>query len=93
MPIFGVGSGHKCNRVILGNSLIAIVMLKHDLIAGLVVPVDLLLLGARTRPPLASVVYQLPSGLIAGTNNDPELLSATRKRDEKLEVFVQYIAS
>jgi hypothetical protein len=35
---------HKALRVILGNPLIAITMLRHDLTAGLFAPVELLLL-------------------------------------------------
>lgn len=92
IPLFGVGNGLKCKRIILGNPLVAITMLKHDLTAGLTVPVELLLLENVDKIS-TSVVYQLPSALIAGINKDPELLSAVKKLDEKLEALVQCIAS
>ena len=92
MPLFGVGNGLKCKRIILGNPLIAITMLKHDLTAGLAVPVELLLLENEDKTS-TSVVYQLPSALVAGINRDSDLLSAAKNLDEKLEALVQYIAS
>ncbi len=92
IPLFGIGSGRRSKRVIPGNPLVAITMLKHDLTAGLAVPVELLLLENENKIS-TSVVYQLPSGLITGINKGPELLSAARELDEKLETLVQYIAS
>ena len=92
IPLFGVGYGLKSKRVILGNPLIATTVLKHDLTAGLAVPVELRLLENENKI-FTRVVYQLPSGLIAGVNKDTELLSAANRLDEKLEALVKYIAS
>lgn len=88
----------QCKRIILGNPLIAITMLQHDLNAGLAVPVELLLVeedekeegGEKTG---TRIVYQLPSALIARVNTKPELREAAEKLDEKLEALVRDIAS
>ena len=91
-PLFGVGDGLKSKRIILGNPLIAINVLKQDLTAGLAVPLEVLLLENEDKAS-TSIVYQLPSAMIAGPSKDPELLSAAKAFDEKLEALVQYIAS
>lgn len=87
--MFGVGDGLKIQRVILGNPLIAITMLRRDVTAGLAVPVEVLVReiekGGRTE-----VVYNLPSGLIAGLNRDEELVQAVAILDEKLEKLVRF---
>jgi uncharacterized protein (DUF302 family) len=80
----------KSKRVILGNPLIAITMLKHDMTTSLHVPVDLLVLEKKEGVDL---VYQLPSALIAGLNRDPSLLEAVRELDRKLEKLVDDIAA
>lgn len=81
----------KSKRVILGNPLIAITMLKHDITAGLAVPVELLVLEKKEGG--ADLVYQLPSALIAGLNHDPSLLGAAEELDRKLEKLVGDVAS
>jgi uncharacterized protein (DUF302 family) len=78
-------------RIILGNPLIAITMLKHDLTAGLAVPVELLVLEKKDGS--VDLVYQLPSALVAGLNRDEELVKAAETLDAKLAVLVQFIAS
>lgn len=88
----------QCKRIILGNPLIAITMLQHDLNAGLAVPVELLLVEddeeeVGLKKPRTRIVYQLPSALIAGVNTNPELREAAEKLDEKLEALVKDIAS
>ncbi|KAE8451641.1 hypothetical protein EG329_003098 [Mollisiaceae sp. DMI_Dod_QoI] len=89
IPLFGVGDGLKIQRVILGNPLIAITMLRRDVTAGLAVPVEVLVReiekGGRTE-----MVYNLPSGLIAGLNRDDELVKAVGILDEKLEKLVKF---
>lgn len=80
----------KSKRIILGNPLIAITMLKHDMTAGLAVPVELLVLEKKGGVDL---VYQLPSALIAGLNQDENLVSAVEALDRKLEKLVQDISS
>jgi uncharacterized protein (DUF302 family) len=83
----------QCKRIVLGNPLIAITMLEHDIDAGLFVPVELLIVedehGEGCR-----VVYMLPSGLVAGYEGaSRELVEAARKLDEKLEVLVRDITA
>ncbi|KAK5991840.1 hypothetical protein PT974_05226 [Cladobotryum mycophilum] len=90
--LFGVGDGLQLRRVILGNPLIAITMLEHDLDAGLFVPVELLLKelpgGKGTQ-----VIYNLPSSVIAGVNPDEKLKAAAQVLDNKLESLVLHITS
>jgi uncharacterized protein (DUF302 family) len=75
------GIDRKVLRVILGNPLIAITMLRHDVTAGLFAPVELLLLdepGGRS-----SLTYVKPSSLMVVAPN-PALLSAAADLDAKL---------
>jgi uncharacterized protein (DUF302 family) len=79
----------QCKRFILGNPLIAITMLEHDVDAGLFVPVEVMLVedeeGVGCR-----VLYMLPSGLVAGYEGASEqLVDAAKKLDEKLEVLIR----
>ena len=69
-------------------------MLKHDLTAGLAVPVEVLLLEKISeRGGGVDIVYQLPSALIAGLNKDPEWVKAVEVLDSKLAALVDFIAS
>jgi len=91
VPLFSVGDGLKSKRIILGNPLIAITMLKHDMTAGLAVPVELLVLERIEGG--VDLIYQLPSTLIAGLNRDEELVRAAEVLDGKLEKLVRDVAS
>jgi uncharacterized protein (DUF302 family) len=83
------GSPRKSVRIVLGNPLIAITMLRHDVDAGLHVPVELLVVEEDEG---TKVVYQLPSGLIAGFEGaGEELRKAAERLDGKLETFVRYV--
>ncbi|BCZ20526.1 DUF302 domain-containing protein [Mycobacterium senriense] len=75
------GIDRKALRVILGNPLIAITMLRHDVTAGLFAPVELLLLEEDDGH--SSLTYVKPSSLMVVEPN-PELLSAAEKLDVKL---------
>lgn len=75
-----VGNDRKAIRVILGNPLIAITMLRHDVTAGLFAPVELLILNEETG---SSLTYVKPSSLMVVEPN-PELLSAAENLDAKL---------
>lgn len=75
-----VGIDRKALRVILGNPLIAITMLRHDVTAGLFAPVELLLADNGTG---SSLTYVKPSSLMVVAAN-PELLSAAEQLDAKL---------
>ncbi|KAJ9635056.1 hypothetical protein H2204_006011 [Knufia peltigerae] len=92
---FQVANGDTKNRrairFILGNPLIAITMLRHDLDAGLSVPVELYLVeeGEGTR-----IVWFRPSGLVAGYGGaKAELVQAAEALDAKLEKFVRWVLS
>jgi uncharacterized protein (DUF302 family) len=74
------GIDRKALRVILGNPLIAITMLRHDVSAGLFAPVELLLLDEGDG---SSLTYVKPSSLMVIEPN-PELLSAAEQLDAKL---------
>lgn len=74
------GIDRKALRVILGNPLIAITMLRNDVTAGLFAPVEMLLLDEGTG---SSLTYVKPSSLMVVEPN-PELLSAAEGLDAKL---------
>jgi hypothetical protein len=79
----------KAKRFILGNPLIAITMLKHDLNAGLCVPVEVYLVEEEKG---TRVVWYKPSGLIAGyEGSGKELREAAEGLSEKLEGFVRWV--
>jgi uncharacterized protein (DUF302 family) len=75
------GIERKAMRVVLGNPLIAITMLRHDVTAGLFAPVELLLLDEGESR--SSLTYVKPSSLMVVEPN-PELLSAAEGLDAKL---------
>jgi uncharacterized protein (DUF302 family) len=79
------GIDRKVMRVVLGNPLIAITMLRHDVTAGLFAPVELLL--ADEGEGRSSLTYVKPSSLMVVENN-PELLSAAEELDAKLAALV-----
>jgi uncharacterized protein (DUF302 family) len=75
------GIERKVLRVILGNPLIAITMLRHDVSAGLFAPVEMLLVDESEGR--SSLTYVKPSSLMVVQPN-PELLSAAQELDAKL---------
>jgi uncharacterized protein (DUF302 family) len=77
------GIERKVLRVVLGNPLIAITMLRHDVTAGLFAPVELLLVGEREGEDGSSLIYVKPSSLMVVEDN-PELRSAATELDAKL---------
>src|SRR5436190_7824402 len=78
--IVKTGIDRKALRVILGNPLIAITMLRHDVSAALCAPVEVLILD---EPTGSSLTYVKPSSLMVVEEN-PELLSAAKELDAKL---------
>jgi len=92
VPLFGVGDGRRAKRIILGNPLIAITMLNHDMGAGLYVPVEILVLESSEARG-TDVVYQLPSGLIAEGRDNQALMDAAKVLDGKLEELVASIVA
>lgn len=68
-------------RVVIGNPLIAITMLRHDVTAGLFAPVELLL--TEEADGRSALTYVLPSSLMVVELNRP-LLQAANDLDAKL---------
>jgi uncharacterized protein (DUF302 family) len=83
------GSFPQATRVILGNPLIAITMLRHDIRAGLFAPVELLIYEQEEG---SSIMYVQPSSLMA-VEPDEGLLKAASILDQKLEALVLKCAS
>lgn len=79
-------------RFILGNPLIALTMLCHDLDAGLCVPVELYLVEEAEPHAGVRIVWYRPSGLIAGYQGAKgELVEAAKVLDAKLEALVRWV--
>jgi uncharacterized protein (DUF302 family) len=76
------GMDFRARLYIIGNPLIAMTMLRHEVAAGLNVPVRIMIYedvgGGTTR-----FVYDLPSSLMSVLGND-QVMNAARKLDEKL---------
>jgi uncharacterized protein (DUF302 family) len=83
------GIDRKVMRVILGNPLIAITMLRHDVSAGLFAPVELLLVDEGDG---SSLTYAKPSSLMVVERN-PELFSAAKELDAKLAALAAKVTS
>ncbi|OBI14392.1 MULTISPECIES: DUF302 domain-containing protein [unclassified Mycobacterium] len=81
------GIDRRVVRVILGNPLIAITMLRHDLTAGLFAPVELLI---TDEPAGSSLTYVKPSSLMVVEPN-PELLGAAQELDAKLAALAEKV--
>jgi uncharacterized protein (DUF302 family) len=84
------GIDRKVMRVILGNPLIAITMLRHDVSAGLFAPVELLLMDEGEGR--SSLSYVKPSSLMV-VEPKPELLSAAEELDAKLAALAEKVTS
>jgi uncharacterized protein (DUF302 family) len=84
------GINRKALRAILGNPLISITMLRHDLTAGLFAPVELLLLEEEHNR--SSLTYVKPSSLMVVDDNPP-LRAAALALDEKLAALAAKIAA
>jgi uncharacterized protein (DUF302 family) len=88
LPLYGIQ--RKLVRWILGNPLLAITMMKHDLTAGLFAPVELLLMEQEGGEG-SMILYDLPSSLMVVREN-PALLEAALILDAKLEALVRQAA-
>lgn len=84
LPKFGVN--RRTVRWILGNPLIAVTMIRHDITAGLFAPVELLVTEAEDRQGTA-LTYVRPSTLMVIADNMP-LLVAAKALDEKFDNLV-----
>jgi uncharacterized protein (DUF302 family) len=76
------GMDFRARLYVIGNPLIALTMLRHEVAAGLNVPVRIMIYedvgGGTTR-----FVYDLPSSLMSVLGNE-QVMNAARKLDEKL---------
>jgi len=84
------GIDRKALRVILGNPLIAITMLRHDVTAGLFAPVEVLI--ADDGEGHSSLTYVKPSSLMVVEPN-PKLLSAATELDAKLAALAAKVTN
>jgi uncharacterized protein (DUF302 family) len=75
------GIERKSLRVVLGNPLIAITMLRHDVTAGLFAPVELLI--TEEDGGGSALTYVVPSSLMVVEPNEP-LRAAALELDAKL---------
>jgi uncharacterized protein (DUF302 family) len=78
------GIDQRVLRVVIGNPLIAITMMRHDMTAGLFAPVELLITEEAGG---SAVTYVVPSSLVV-VEPDPPLLAAALALDAKLEALV-----
>jgi len=85
-----VGIRRKALRLIIGNTTIAITMLRHDLTAGLFAPVELILVEEDHGH--CSLTYVRPSSLMVVEPNDA-LLDAARQLDAKLQALATKVTS
>jgi uncharacterized protein (DUF302 family) len=77
-----IGLNAKARMYTIGNPLIAQTMLKHDIAAGLNVPVRLMIYeDAASRT--TRLAYDLPSSLMSGLQNE-SVTAAAKKLDAKL---------
>lgn len=80
------GIKRKVLRWVLGNPLIAITMLKHDIRAGLFAPVEFMLIENEGGQG-CTVICDLPSSLMV-TDENPPLLEAALSLDKKLATLI-----
>ena len=84
------GIHRKVLRLIIGNPLIAITMIRHDVTAGLFAPVDLLL--TEEDNGTSALTYVVPSSLMVVEPNPP-LLSAAQDLDAKLDALAAKVTA
>src|SRR4029453_423764 len=80
----------KVLRFVIGNPMLAITMLRHDLTAGLFAPVELILI--EEDDDQSSLTYVRPSSLMVVETNEP-LLAAARELDEKLQALAAKVTA
>lgn len=84
------GIDRKVLRVVIGNPLIAITMLRHDVTAGLFAPVELLIVEEQNDR--SSLTYVVPSSLMVVERNEP-LREAALQLDAKLAALAAKVTA
>ena len=84
------GIDQKVLRVVLGNPLIAITMLRHDVTAGLFAPVELLI--TEEDDGGSALTYVVPSSLMVVEPNEP-LRAAAQALDDKLAALATKVTA
>jgi uncharacterized protein (DUF302 family) len=84
LPRFGIN--WRTVRWILGNPLIAITMIRHDITAGLFAPVEVLVTEKESGPG-TTITYVRPSSLMVNEENPP-LREAAKALDEKFDALI-----
>lgn len=84
LPKFGID--RRTVRWILGNPLIAITMIRHDITAGLFAPVEILVTEG-TDAQHTTVTYVRPSSLMVIADNPP-LKEAAESLDRKFDALI-----
>ena len=84
------GIDRKVLRVAIGNPLIAITMMRHDVTAGLFAPVELLIAGEDDDR--SSLTYVVPSSLMVVEENEP-LRAAALQLDAKLAALAAKVTA
>lgn len=84
LPMFGID--RRTVRWILGNPLIAITMIRHDITAGLFAPVEILV-TEKENGRGTTITYVRPSSLMVIVENQA-LLDAATSLDAKLDALV-----
>jgi uncharacterized protein (DUF302 family) len=82
------GINRRTVRWILGNPLIAVTMIRHDITAGLFAPVEILVTEAEDGQG-ATVTYVRPSSLMVIEDNPP-LLAAATALDAKFDALIAH---
>jgi len=85
LPLYGIN--RRAERWILGNPLIAITMIKHDISAGLFAPVEMLLTENEDKNGCA-IDYVMPSSMIAPAGCSDALRAAANVLDQKFEALI-----
>ncbi|HEY9503384.1 MAG TPA: DUF302 domain-containing protein [Pyrinomonadaceae bacterium] len=80
----------KVLRVVIGNPLLAITMLRHDLTSGLFAPVELIVIEEDNNQ--SSLTYVRPSSLMVVEKHEP-LLAAAEVLDEKLQTLAAKVTA
>jgi uncharacterized protein (DUF302 family) len=84
------GIDRQVLRVVIGNPLIAITMMRHDVTAGLFAPVELLI--AEEENGRSSLTYVVPSSLMVVETNEP-LREAALQLDAKLAALAAKVTA